>query len=301
MKDYVIVVDGCSCMIKEDREKYGIRILSSPYFIEGDDKKYVASPDYDTISAKEFYEVVRSGKRITTSMINQKDFENLFEEIIKSGKGVLYTGSALKLTASVNQALLAKKELESKYPNAKIECIDTKSAGYAVGMLAMDACKRRDDGMSLEDNVNEIKNHLMNYNEIGYVDKLVYLKRAGRVSAPSAFFGGLLGIKPIIVSDLEGGNNAFEKIKGKQKSFDRMVEILQKYMDTSNHKTVYMMHADCLDEAQGFAQAIQKGFNDKDLKIEFRNIEPAIGASVGPGTLIFNFYASEDLRKDFLK
>lgn len=292
MRDYVLFADGCSNLVKEDRERLGIKLIPMHIFI--DDVKYDTTPDYEFMDSKAFYDRVRNGDRIYTSMVLPEEFEANFEEVLKTGKDILYIGCALKLSAAVRSAEEAKDNLLKKYPDAKIEIIDSKNATYALGMAIIDAAIRKNEGMSIEDNAKTAIDTLLNYNEIGYVDKLVYLKRAGRVSAPSAFFGGLLGIKPIIVSDKEGGNAAIEKAKGKNKAFLRMIELLKEYMDLS-HTTVYMNHADCLIEAKEFAKLINEKISDK-LEFIYHDIEPTIGCCVGPGTIIFNFYAKKEMR-----
>lgn len=292
--DYQIFTDACSNIVKEDRDKYDIKIVPLHIFI--DEVKYDTTPDYEFMDSKEFYDKVKNGNRIYSSMILPNEFEEKFEEVLKEGKDILYIGCAAKLSSSVKSAMIAKDDLLKKYPNRNIVVIDSKCATYALGMAVIDAAKRKDAGISLLDNAEMVEETKLNYNQIGYVDKLIYLKRSGRVSAPSAFFGGLLGIKPIIVSDKEGGNAAIEKVKGRTKAFNRMIEILKEYMDTKEHHLVYMNHADCLEDAKEFAKLIKENINDEKLEFVYHDIEPTIGCSVGPGTIIFNFYAKEEMR-----
>lgn len=299
MRDYVVVCDGNSNLNRAEREKYGIRMVCAKYELNG--KLYEANADYEAMPYKEFYDQIRNGVRITTSKANPSEFEELFEEIVKEGKDILYIACAQKLSASYTSGLAAKDEVLKKYPEAKIECLNSYNATFALGMMIIDAVKRKDAGMSLEDNFKYAEAHRDCYNQIGTVGKLVYLKRAGRVSAPSAFFGGLLGINPIIVSDKEGGNAAVEKIKGKKKAYERMADVVKQYIDTTDHKVVHMSHADDYENAKEFAELILARVGDPNLSVEYHIIEPAIGASVGPGTLIFNFFSKPTMRDDFNK
>ena len=77
MRDYVIVVDNCSNMVKEKRDEYGIKIAYMHFFI--DEKMYDASPDYEVISNVEFNNYMRGGNRITTSQITVTEYEKVFE------------------------------------------------------------------------------------------------------------------------------------------------------------------------------------------------------------------------------
>ena len=62
----------------------------------------------------------------------------------------------------------------------------------------------RQEGKTLEETADWVENNKKFINQEGSVDKLSYLKQAGRVSAAAAFFGGLLNIKPMIISDVHG-------------------------------------------------------------------------------------------------
>lgn len=73
-------------------------------------------------------------------------------------------------------------------------------------MLCKAASLLRGQGKSIEEVAEYIEKNKQRVKQFATVENLVYLKRAGRVSAASAVFGGLLQIKPIIVSDEKGEN-----------------------------------------------------------------------------------------------
>ena len=58
------------------------------------------------------------------------------------------------------------------------------------------------------------------------VHSLDALKRAGRVSASSAFFGNLFGIKPILIADASGAQAGFKKVKGRMASIKECINLL---------------------------------------------------------------------------
>ena len=294
MKDYAIVVDNCSNLTKEKRKPYGIEIVYMHFFI--DEKMYDASPDFDVVSLKEFNDTMRNGKRITTSQATASQFEEVFERLIKEGKDILYLGCSSKLSASVKEGEVAKDNMLKKYPDAKIEVIDSYTSCYALGMLVLDAAKRRDAGMSLEDNVAKVIEDRYCYNYLASPEKLTYLKQAGRVSAPSAFFGGILGIKPIIVNSKIGENVGVEKVKGRKNAYLRICELFKEQANLKEHNLVYIGHADCLEDAKELAQVLKDNNKDLDFEIEFGAFEPCVGASVGPGTLAVNFFTKPEFR-----
>ncbi len=54
------------------------------------------------------------------------------------------------------------------------------------------------------------------------VHSLDALKRAGRVKGSAAFFGNLFGVKPIIISDINGNNAPIKKVKGRNASLTEL-------------------------------------------------------------------------------
>jgi DegV family protein with EDD domain len=125
------------------------------------------------------------------------------------------------------------------------------------------------------------------------VDNLKYLRQAGRVSAASAFFGGLLSVKPIIISDIHGNNAAVEKVKGRKGSIDRIVERFKSRYRTLPYQKIFIVHADCLDEALALKERIYEVIPDKDVEFIVNYIGPTVGASVGPGTMGVYFFGEE--------
>lgn len=126
-----------------------------------------------------------------------------------------------------------------------------------------------------------------NVNQLGTVDDLKYLKRAGRVSATTAVFGTLLNIKPIIVSNDKGENVSAEKVKGRIKSFRRLAELTKELYTSANMEGVFISHGDCLEGAEKLRDFILELM--PTVKITIGILNPIVGASCGPNTLAVYF------------
>ena len=163
-------------------------------------------------------------------------------------------------------------------------------------MLASECSKKRANGESIDDVYNWILAERLNFNEVGTVDNLTYLRNAGRVSASAAFFGGIFSIKPMIVYDSTGHNVAIEKVRGRKSSLEKTAEYIIKYAYLDKNNKVFISHADCLDDAKYVAEVVRSHFPYKDIDFRFGYIEPGIGYSVGPGTIIANFYGDPAIR-----
>ena len=185
-----------------------------------------------------------------------------------------------------------KEEILEKHPEAKIICVDTLRACYALALLCIRAAELRAEGKTIEETAAWIEENRLTVNMIGSVDKLTYLKQAGRVSATSAFFGGLLNIKPIIIADAKGRNFAVEKVKGRRTSLNRIAEMLQENYLEQPYQRIMISHADCLEEAEELKRLCEEKIG-KALTVHIGYVGSCVGASVGPGMLGVYFFGKE--------
>ena len=292
MQKYAIITDSSCDLTKEYREEH--KIDYAKMMINWTDEKGVshddiADIDWQVLSAKDFYDIIRSGIRIYTAQVTMQNYLDAFEPHLKAGENILYLACSSGLSASLKTAQsLVDNELKEKYPDRKVVVLDTLRAGMAQGLIVMRAQELKDEGKSLEEIVDIIEKEKHSYKEIGIPDTLSYLKRAGRVSAPAAFFGNMVGLKPILVFDEKGSNVAIEKAIGRKKAYARMAEIIRDDIADPENQVIYLMNADCKQEdIDAFKTYINEKLNVK--AIISLPLGPIIGASSGPGTIIVNY------------
>ena len=139
-------------------------------------------------------------------------------------------------------------------------------------------------GNTVEEIVDYVVANRKKVNQFVTVHSLTTLKRAGRVKGPAAFFGNLLGVKPIIISDADGEQTAYKKVKGRQNSFAEVVALMKAAMPNPENETVYVVHTDCTkEEVDTMVNMVKEQINCKDVVVGF--IGPIVGGSVGPDTI----------------
>lgn len=291
MKKYVIVADSCCDLNKDLRRKYDVEYI--PMHLITDGKDVPASLDWELIPAKEFYGRMREGERFTTSQVNVEEYKESFEKYIKDGYDILSVSCSSALSSSYKGSCVAAEELKKVYPDAKIICIDGLNSCIGLGFLCLTASELRAKGKSIEETAEYIETLKMHVHQVCVADDLTYLKRAGRVSATSAFFGGIFKIKPVIISDANGQNVAVEKVKGRIASVNRIVEKFSAEYRSGGMLKIGIAHADCPEEALMLKERIEKVLPDKEAEIFIDYIGPIVGASVGPGSLAVFFYGDE--------
>ena len=286
MNKVQIITDSCSDLSRDLRDKYGIDYARM--YTEYREKETPASLDFEYYQPKELYDIMRGGERVKTAQVPSVEFDRVFRLYLEKGCDIVYIGCSLKQSSSVNTGAVTAKEILKDYPDAEIYCIDSLNACMGEGMLAIRAAEYRDEGLSAKEINDRILSERNLVNEYCTVHSLDYMKRAGRIKASSAFFGNLLGVKPIIIADANGNQTALKKVKGREASLREIVAMLKETIVEPEKQTVYIAHADCLEEAEHVRDIVKEEINCKDVYIGY--IGPIIGASIGPEAIaVFGF------------
>jgi DegV family protein with EDD domain len=288
MKDFVIFGDSTCDLSIDLRQQYNLEYIPMCYMIDED--TFPASLDWEHHSVKEFFDIIRDGKRIFTTQIPKELCAQKFTEAIESGKDVVYISCSSALSKSIDVARVVAQELKGTYPDAGIYCVDSLNSSMAQGAMLITASQLRAEGKSAEETAKHIEQTRLCYNLVGYCNTLAYLARSGRVKASKAFFGNLFGVKPIIISDRKGQNYGFKKAKGVPAARSTVADTLIDIAD-GNYDTLYIAHTDSLAEAEALRDEILSRAPFKN--VIFGNIGPIVGASVGPGMVASFCYGKE--------
>ena len=287
MKDYLICTDSASDLSPELLAEWGVGFRSLTFRFDDEDKEY----SNQEMSAPVFYSKMRAGGIAKTAAVNTESFREMFEQILKEGKDVLYLGFSSGLSTTYNSARLAGLALAEEYPDSKIITVDTLCASAGQGLLLYHVLEKKKAGATIEEAAQYAKDLVPSLCHWFTVDDLVYLKRGGRISPAAAFVGNLIGIKPVLHVDDEGHLVNVEKVRGRRASIMTMAS---KYGELSLDKegsTIFISHADCKADAQLLAKTINERYG-ATVKI-ITDVGPVIGAHSGPGTIALFFLATE--------
>lgn len=282
MKKVKIITDSCADLGGKLLDKYDIDYVKMATVEDG--KETPALLTWTPEEAHELYDKIRAGKRITTVQVSVEEFQRVFGKYIEDGYDIVYIGCASKQSGSVNTGFVTAKKIMEQKPDAKIYCVDALNATIGEGMLAIEAAKMAADGAAADEISEYIQSIRNNVLEFATVHSLDTLKRAGRVSATSAFFGNLMGVKPILVADAAGAQAAFKKVKGRSAAIKECIALMKENIIDPEKQTIYLWHSDCdkaeLDEV---AEMVRKEIPCKEIEVGY--IGPIVGASVGPGVI----------------
>lgn len=245
-----------------------------------DDQEY---DDIVTIDALEVYNAIRNGKQPKTSQVSPELFLEKWRELAASGEGGIYIAFSSELSGTFDTAIMTRDQIKETNPNMNLIVIDSRCASLGYGLLVKEAVRLRDAG---EDDVRTIERKIRfmasHMEHLFTVEDLDYMARGGRVSKTSAFFGGLLNIKPLL--HVEGGRLVpIEKHRGRKKVLRRMTDLMAERGDNLSEQTIAISHGDDESVALELKATIEELFHPKNIEIHL--IGSVIGAHVGPGTV----------------
>lgn len=282
MRKIKILVDSCADLSGELLEKYDIDYARMNTVRDG--VQTAASLTWEFYSPKELYDIIRGGERVTTTQVPVKEFMRIFKKYLDEDCDIIYIGCSSKQSGSVNTGAVVAKELMADYPNARIEVIDSLNSSIGHGLLGMYASSLVREGKDLNTVVQKVIAERKHINQYVTVNTLEYLRRAGRVKGAKAFFGNLMGVKPILISDADGTQVPVKKSKGRMASFTEIVNMLAETIENAEQQTVYLAHADCKpEEIDALKKLVREKINCKDIVTVY--IGPIIGASIGPDAI----------------
>ena len=281
---YWIVTDSTIDMPKRyvDSQEH-FRVLNMSYTMDG--VSYV--PDGTDENSREIYRQLRAGKNIVTAQVNSESWREAFEEILAGGNDLLVIAFSSGLSGTCQAAFTAAEEAREKYPDRKLEVIDSLCASAGEGLLVDYALRNRDRGMSLEENAAWVRENVQNIIHWFTVDDLMFLMRGGRVGAVSAYIGSLVKIKPILHVNEEGKLIPREKVQGRRKSIRALADKVKQNIVDPEGQLVLISHGDCEAEAQSLADMIKAELPVAEVRLSY--IGPIVGAHSGPGTLAVFF------------
>ena len=287
MRPYVILTDSGCDIAPALLQEWGVESLPLIFRFEGEEGEYADG----AIPSAEFYDMMREGKVAKTSAINAEGFHAFFEPYLKQGLDVLYIGfsSGLSVTYSCSQA--AAGMLKEQYPDAKIVTVDSLCASAGLGLLVALAARRKAQGVDIEQLAQEVRSYVPRLCHWFTVEDLVYLRRGGRVSPTAAFFGNMLGIKPVLHMDSEGHLIPRAKVRGRKASIAALAEQYGALLENPDVNEAFICHGDCLSDAEQLKDILEQKYGAHVTLIT--SIGPVIGSHSGPGTLAVFFIGKQ--------
>lgn len=247
-------------------------------------------PDGSLEGARAFYQKLREGVVATTAQITTEAWKEEFGRHLSRGQAVLCLAFSGALSGTYSAAAMAREQLAAEFPDGKLIVIDSKCASLGLGLLVDRVLKMREEGASIEAAAKWAEENLQKINHWFTVDDLQFLRRGGRVSATSAYLGGIMKIKPVLHVNEEGKLIPRLKVQGRKRSLRTLCEKVKELAVDPGRQIIFISHGDCLEEAEWLASIIREEARPADVMIGM--VGPVVGSHSGPGTMAIFFLGS---------
>lgn len=281
-----ILTDSTSYLGEEIRKELNIKMVSLNLTFGNESMREV------DIDNNRFYKMMASNGIPTSSQPSVGDIYKEMLDVVEKGDSLccIFLSSDMSGTFSTGQ--LAKEMILEKYPNARIEIVDSRSNCMQLGFPVLIAARAAKAGKTLEQ-VKEVALENIKRSRFLFIpENLNYLKKGGRIGGASALIGNLFKIIPILTVE-NGKTTILTKVRTKKNAVlamtDKMLDDVNKY----DLGEIVVQHIDCMDEAIELAKVLKETLK---VKIDIMDIGPVIGLHVGPGTIAMAYYTQNPMR-----
>lgn len=250
--------------------------------------------DGKEIKADAFYEMVKVKLEDhiipSTSAPTVGEAMELMEKLISENyTDVIMYSISYKLSSIGQMVENLKLEYNDKI---NIHVVDTKTATYMQGYLAVIAKNMADNNATVEEILDRTNYLIENSHAYFVVDDLSFLVKNGRLSSLSGFVGALLKIKPVLELTDDGRIVPFEKIKTHSRAVERIKDLIFEKTKDAKKTIVFVFHT-CREED---AKVLKKYFEDElsnAVDVQVHMVTPAVGAHIGCGIIGVGYYNIE--------
>ena len=274
------IITDSSCDLPQDLvDKYGISIVS--LHVTFDDNETFT--ERVTISPEQFWKRMAESKELPkTSRPHPEAFAAAFREALASHGSVIYLGLSSALSGTFESAQLAAKSVAGD-----IHLVDSLTGSLGLGILALKAHEFMHSGVNVRAVVNKIIDYRDGMTTLFTMDSLENLIKGGRVGRLPGFIGTMLNIRPIGRAGDVGQIDVLEKVRGRAKSLQRIVQMVGEMGSNLQEKIVGISHVNCLQEALNLKNNIEEKYAPRYVIIS--KVCSTMGTYAGNGGLIVSF------------
>ena len=268
-----IVTDSSCDLPARVITKYGICVV--PLYINVGNQSYLDGID---LTRDEFYKKLPTfAQQPTTAVPSSQKFRAMYDALADEGaSSVLSIHISNSLSGVVNVAQVAAQETTS----VPVTVFDSRQLSLGTGFLVETAAKLAQAGAAVPEIVASLNGQIKRTHVFAALDTLQFLRRSGRMNSIVSTIGELLQIKPLL--KMYDGKASAERVRTRSHAMKRLVELLN---ESGPYEKVALLHSDAAERARGLLQEVKGLLPDGETW--FEQINPVLGAHIGPGVVGF--------------
>lgn len=272
-----LVTDSSADLPKALIQKYDITIV--PLTVRIDQKDYAEGVG---IQPREFFEKMFATEQLPiTSQPSPAAFAEVFSSFGEDVEVLCLTISS-GLSGTYQSASIGKELCK-----ANVTVFDTLAGSLGHGMQIIRAAELANAGHTLEEILKELDEYRANMNVLVLLNTLENIVKGGRLSKFQGSLAKILNYK-ILLDRIDGGKvGVLDKIRGKKKAQNRIMEIIQERGKDFSKLTFGITHTGNIEEAKALKQKLDIQFHPKEIIVNYMGA--TMGTYAGKDGMIISF------------
>jgi DegV family protein with EDD domain len=267
-----IVTDSLSDITSDIADKLGVTVV--PLTLLFGRESYL---DRVTITTDEFY------RRLTTEDIwptttqpTPAVFAEVYNKLAETTDEILVITLSSKMSGTYQSAASAVEMVDKK---CRIEVIDSQTVAMGLGLVVITAARAAQEGASLDDLVEQVRDALSRSHFAVYFDTLKYLAKGGRIGRAKGLLGAMLSIKQILTVK-DGEMSPLARRRSQAAGVDYLFSFATSFRGIQE---LAVEHTTMADEADKLAERLGEVYPKE--RIVRSVVSPVLGVYAGPNAI----------------
>ena len=172
---------------------------------------------------------------------------------------------------------------------------DTKNIAIGSGFFAIQAAQYIEQGMDWDTLIAKLESSRSKSKVFFCLDTLEYLQKGGRIGLVTAMLGTALNLKPIISCNPEGIYYTVAKVRGRQQSIKKVLDMAANFAGNAKKYNVALIGSGTmgLKDAASIREQVLAKLPNRNTLIE-GELGCCLGVHVGPGLVGVGVHILED-------
>lgn len=285
---FVILADVTCDISKEFRDEYDIELIPG-HFSTPDGKEHIGDCSWDEFDRETFYkELKKNPSGFKTSPASVEEYRLIFKKYAEKGQPIIGVCISSALSGTYSFMSSAKELVLKEFPKAEIYICDTLRFGPVCGLMCIYISELRKEGKTAKEAFSWMEENKNRFHQTGWMDDLSFVAKKGRITHAKAFFGTLIGIKPIGEFDYNGMTTVIGKSKGEDKTMSLLLEYMAKHIEEPENQLIFIATSNEHKQAEKYKNLIIEKFHPKGAYV--CDVYSNCGINIGPGLMAAYYY-----------
>jgi DegV family protein with EDD domain len=269
-----VVADSSADLPDAILDRYGIALV--PLQVMFGDATY---QDRLQLRPEEFYRMLGAAAVLPTT---SQPAPAEFVRVLRSARSEADEVVAVLLSSGLSGTYPAAQAAVKAAGLTGVHLVDSRSASFGVGLLALRAAELAESGWRAPEIVRELERLRAQSGLFLTVDTYENLLRSGRVSRGKAWLAGMLDVRPNLALDRDGRIVPVDRVRGRDQLVGRVLKLLDRALTPRPASVRFgIAHAEAPEAAERLRTALVAAYRPRDCLVSLAT--GVLGTHAGPG------------------